>query len=63
MARSSNSLKFVSRALLAFVVFAGVALWKKRGEALRVVEPKDQELAATFHTHRQAFETTAGNGD
>ena len=49
---------FISGAILAlaFGVLAAVALWQKGCGARRVMEPKDQELIATFYAHRQAFE-------
>ncbi|MGA8216812.1 MAG: hypothetical protein WB799_24715 [Candidatus Sulfotelmatobacter sp.] len=56
MSRHSFGLKLVSGTVLAVVVLAAVALWQKGRGARRVMEPKDQELTATFHTHRQAFE-------
>lgn len=49
-------LKFILVAVLAFAVFAAVVLWRKGGGAPRVMGPRDQELIATFHAHRQAFE-------
>ena len=56
MARFSIGLKFASGALLAFVVFAAVALWEKGGGAPRVAAPNDEELISTFRAHREAFE-------
>jgi hypothetical protein len=56
MNRYSLGLKLVSGAVLGFVVLAAVALWLTGRGAPRVMEPKDQELIATFHAHRQAFE-------
>jgi hypothetical protein len=55
MARSSKGLRFVSAALLAFVILAAIALWKKSGAAQKILEPSDQELTATFHAHRGTF--------
>jgi hypothetical protein len=56
MNRHSFGLKLVSGTVLAFIVLAAVALWLTGRGAPRVMEPKDQELIATFHAHRQAFE-------
>jgi|SRR5580658_365477 hypothetical protein len=51
-------LKFIAGAVvaLAFVALVAVALWLKGCGEPRAMEPKDQELIATFHAHRQAFE-------
>jgi hypothetical protein len=56
MDRPSIGLKLVSGALLALAMFAAITPWKKWGAAPKVLEPTDQELTATFHAHRQAFE-------
>jgi hypothetical protein len=56
MNRYSFGLKLASGAVLAFVVLAAVALWLTGRASPRVMEPKDQDLIATFHAHRQAFE-------
>jgi hypothetical protein len=56
MNRYSLGLKLVAGTALVFAVLAAVALWQKGCRAARVMEPKDQELIATFYAHRQAFE-------
>ena len=56
MNRYSLGLKLASGAVLALVVLAAVALWLTGRASPRVMEPKDQDLIATFHAHRQAFE-------
>ncbi len=50
--------RFISGAVLAlaFVVLGAVALWHRGHGAPRVVEPKDQELIATFYAQRHSFE-------